>query len=65
MTLICIEIGKWYWVKEEDRICKACNSNQIDNEHHFIFHCNANSTLRTTFYHQICSVMPTNIYRYQ
>ncbi len=27
----------------------------------FIFHCNAYSTLRTAFYHQISSVMPTFI----
>ncbi len=37
------------------------NNNQIENEYHFIFHCNAYSTLRTTFYHLICSVMPTFI----
>ncbi len=46
-----IETGRWYGVKEEDRLCKACNNNQIENEYHFIFHCNAYSTLRTTFYH--------------
>ncbi len=49
------------WVKEEPRLCKACNNNQIENEFHFIFHCNAYSTLRTTFYHLISSVMPTFI----
>ncbi len=53
--------GTWYGVKEEDRLCKACNNNQIENEYHFIFHCNAYSTLRTTFYHLISSVMPTFI----
>ncbi len=56
-----IETGRWYVVKEEDRLYKACNNNQIENEYHFIFHCNAYSTLRTTFYHQISSVMPTFI----
>ncbi len=25
-----IETGRWYGVKEEDRICKACNDNQIE-----------------------------------
>ncbi len=55
-----IETGTWYGVKE-DRICKACNNNQIENEYHFIFHCIAYSTLWTTFYHKICSVMPTFI----
>ncbi len=51
----------WYGVKEENRLCKACNNNQIEDEYHFIFHCNAYSTLRTAFYHQISSVMPTFI----
>ncbi len=56
-----IETGRWYGVKEEDRLCKACYNNQIENEYHFIFHCNAYSTLRTTFYDQISSVMSTFI----
>ncbi len=54
-----IETGRWYGVREEDRIYKAGNKNQIENENHFIFHCNAYSTLRTTFDHPICNVMPT------
>ncbi len=33
-----IEMGWWYGVKEEvDRICEACNNNQIENGDHFIF----------------------------
>ncbi len=56
-----IETRRWYRVKEEDRLCKACNNNQIENEYHFIFHCNAYSTVRTTLYHLIFSVMPTFI----
>ncbi len=38
--------GRCYGVKE-DRLYKACNNNQIENEYHFIF--------------QISSVMPTFI----
>ncbi len=34
-----IETGRWYGVKEENRLCKTCNNNQIENEYHFIFHC--------------------------
>ncbi len=56
-----IETGRWYGVQEENRLWKACNNNQIENEYHFIFHCNAYSTQRTAFYHQISSVMPTFI----
>ncbi len=29
-----IETGRWYGVKEENRLCKACNNNQIENEYH-------------------------------
>ncbi len=53
-----IETGRWHGVKEENRLCKACNNKQTENEYHFIFHCNAYSTLQTAFYHQIFSVMP-------
>ncbi len=56
-----IETGRWYGVKEEDRLSQAGNNDQIENEYHFIFYCNAYSTLKTTFYHQISSVMPTLI----
>ncbi len=44
-----IETGRCYGVKEENRLCKACNNNQIENEYHIIFNCNAYSTLRTAF----------------
>ncbi len=64
MGTFFITIKHKYYVilyKKEDRLCKACNNNQFENEYHFIFYCNAYSTLRTTFYHLISSVMPTYI----
>ncbi len=28
-----IEMTRWYGVKEENRLCKACNNNQIENQY--------------------------------
>jgi hypothetical protein len=30
-----IEQGRWKGVKREHRLCKHCNSNQVENEQHF------------------------------
>ena len=38
--------GRWANVARENRICPACNTGEIEDEVHFIFHCRAWSTLR-------------------
>ena len=54
-----IETGRWYGIKEEDRTCKVCKSNQIEHEIHFIFHCNMYTDKRTDFFQRICNIFPT------
>ena len=36
---IRIETGRFIGEKVEDRLCRKCNQNQIENEIHFLFHC--------------------------
>ncbi len=37
---IHIETGRFARLNEEDRICQLCDSNDIENEAHFLFYCN-------------------------
>ncbi len=34
-----IETGRFSNTKLDDRICNICNSGDIENEYHFVFHC--------------------------
>jgi hypothetical protein len=34
-----IETGRYSGVSEENRLCKICNSGEIENEVHFVFNC--------------------------
>lgn len=43
---IGVNTGRWENVPYLNRLCKFCNSNVIDDENHFIFHCTATSTFR-------------------
>ena len=38
---------RWYMSTVENEICPICKEQAIENEEHFIFHCNAYSDLRT------------------
>ncbi len=41
-----IETGRWQGTQLDKRICKVCNSNSVENEEHFIFHCNKYNNTR-------------------
>ena len=43
---LAILTGKWYNIKKEERKCKFCDSNEIEDEFHFIFHCSYYNELR-------------------
>ena len=36
-------------IPREERICNLCNSNEIEDEIHFLFHCSTNEILRKSF----------------
>ena len=45
-----IELGCFINVKEEDRTCKVCNLNRIEDESHFLFCCGPLQLKRSSFY---------------
>ena len=53
-----IETGRWYNVDEQNRLCKVCNTNQIENENHFLFHCKTYDNSRAKFIENVCRVNP-------
>ena len=48
-----IETGRWYGTKYEDRKCKVCSNGNIENELHFLFHCEAFNAEREQFYDNV------------
>ena len=43
-----IETDRYQGIPLEERICKICNSNSVEDEFHFLFHCTALSEARIT-----------------
>ena len=44
-----IETGRYKKIPVNTRLCKFCNLEQIEDEVHFLFHCNAYTNLRKKF----------------
>ena len=44
-----IERGRYKRIKREDRLCKMCNENVIENETHYFFHCSKYNEIRKDF----------------
>ena len=42
----------------ENRLCPLCNSNQVEDEIHFLFQCNKYSVQRQAFINQINRIIP-------
>ena len=42
----------------ENRLCLLCNSNQVEDEIHFVFQCNKYSVQRQAFINQINRIIP-------
>ena len=40
------------------RICSHCSSNEVENEIHFVFHCNLQEQIRKTFFNDIILKYP-------
>ena len=53
-----IETGRYRNLKVEERLCKVCDSQSVENEFHFIFDCKAYSQLRLMFYNWIIMHYP-------
>ena len=48
-----IEIGRYSYVKLEEQICKVCEGGVVEDEFHFILHCEAYETERNNFFQQL------------
>ena len=54
-----IELGRYAQIKLEERVCKVCTSGLVEDEFHFIFHCDAYQDERNTLF-QNCNLNRTN-----
>ncbi len=53
-----IETARWQNKPVEERICKVCDSGEVENEFHFIFSCILyNYYIRTTFLQNIGNII--------
>ena len=50
---LCIETGRYVGEKPEERLCKICDSQQIEDETHFLLHCPFYSVLRDNIFSSI------------
>ena len=53
-----IETGRYKKINREQRICKQCNKNEIEDEEHFFFRCPKNETLRKEFLSNVYKICP-------
>ena len=51
MAPLRIEVGRYFGEKEEERICRNCDSGEIENEEHCLTRCDAYIQPRTELYH--------------
>ena len=59
---LMVETGRYSRpkIKRENRICTLCNTKEVEDERHLIFHCNAYSELRKTFFDKIHGIVQLN-----
>ena len=51
-----LEKGRHFGIPRESRICKICNTKNIENEDHFLFSCPPLSLTRSPFIHKISNI---------
>ena len=56
---LMIECGRYHNIPREERICKLCKSNEIENEKHFLISCDAYDNIRQDF----LTVLTNNTYQ--
>jgi hypothetical protein len=55
---IHIETGRFNNTKVEERLCKVCNENAVEDENHFLFDCSAYDNPRTIWVNSIYNLCP-------
>ena len=54
-----IECGRYHNIPKDERICKLCTSNAIENEEHLLFSCQAYDNIRQN----ILTGLPNNTHQ--
>ena len=64
---LMIERGRHLNIPRNERYCSVCNSGQIENEKHFLLHCEKYSTKRDIFYHKVSNIIvdPTKFQKHE
>ena len=53
-----LETGRYHGVPEAERICKLCDSGDIENEFHFLFKCSTYQDDRQQFFSYVVQIYP-------
>ena len=56
-----IVIGKWFKTKKEERICKFCDLNEVEDESHFLLQCRNYKDLRKVLIDYLISTETINL----
>ena len=54
-----IEKGRYFNIKREERLCRSCSNNAVENEYHFLFICPLYNDLRIKYLNEYYYVHPT------
>ena len=58
ILLLFIKTGRWSNIVYEQRICKLCDFNQVENEMHFLFDCSFYTNPRRSFIENAMEIVP-------
>ena len=48
-----IEEGRWEEIVKEERVCRQCSINEVEDEYHFVARCPSNAQARTILFEKI------------
>ena len=58
---LAIVTGKWFKTKKEERICKFCDLNEVEDETHFLLQCRNYKGLRKVLIDYLISTKNINL----
>ncbi len=53
-----LEVGRWVNKGVEERLCLICNNGTVEDEEHFLFHCNFYYSEHQDFYNYMKNNIP-------